>query len=60
MSNNRGGSFLIGAAGSAWLIYSMASATEAPSGALATMQYKLLALLVGSTLYSGAKWIAMK
>jgi hypothetical protein len=47
-------------AASGWMIYSMATAAEAPSQALALMQYVLLAVLVIATLYSGAKWLVMK
>jgi hypothetical protein len=58
MGNNSGTVFLIGAAASAWLIYDMATATEAPSQTLALMKYFLIAVLVLATLYSGAKWFA--
>jgi hypothetical protein len=56
MGNNRGTVFLLGAAVSAWLIYDLATATEAPSQTLALMKYFLLAVMVIATLYSGAKW----
>jgi hypothetical protein len=42
------------------MIYHMATATEGPSQSLALMKYFLLAVLVVVTLYSGAKWLAMK
>ena len=58
MGNNRGAVFLIGAAASAWLIYDMATASEAPSATLAAMKYLILAVVIGATLYSGAKWFA--
>ncbi len=60
MGNTRGTIFLLGAAASGWLIYDMASATEAPSQTLALMKYFLLAVMVIATLYSGAKWLTMK
>jgi hypothetical protein len=37
---------LMSAATAAWLIYDIATATEAPSRAVATMQYAFLALAV--------------
>ena len=58
MGNSPGTIFLIGAAASAWLIYDMATATEAPSQTLGVMKYLLIAIMVGATLYSGAKWFA--
>jgi len=60
MGKNRGTTFLLGAAASAWLIYDMATATEGPSQTLALMKYFLLAVMVIATLYSGAKWLTMK
>lgn len=49
---NSGRLALVSAAVAAWLIYDMATASEAPSRALATLQYALLACaligLVGS------------
>ena len=46
---------LLNAGVASWLIYDMATATEAPSRALALLQYFLLALsstaLVGSVVY---------
>jgi hypothetical protein len=60
MTRNRGATFLLGAAGSGWLIYDITSRTEAPSAALAAMQYVLLAMLLITTLYSGARWLAAK
>lgn len=46
---------LLNAACASWLIYDMATATEAPSRALALLQYFLLALssiaLAGSVIY---------
>ena len=46
---------LLNTACASWLIYDMATATEAPSRALALLQYFLLALsstaLVGSVVY---------
>jgi hypothetical protein len=56
----RGLVFLFGLAGSSWMIYHMANATEGSSQSLALMKYFLLAVLVIVTLYSGAKWLAMK
>ena len=50
--------FLIGAAASAWLIYDMATLAEGPSQTLALMKYFLIAVLVITTLYAGAKWFA--
>ena len=58
MGNSRGTVFLIGAAASTWLIYDMATASEAPSATLAAMKYLILAVVVGATLYTGAKWFA--
>ena len=58
MGNNRGTVFLIGAAASAWLIYDMTTGGEAPSTTLAVMKYLILAVVIGATLYSGAKWFA--
>jgi hypothetical protein len=49
--------FLLGAAAAGWLIYDMATATEAPSQTYAVMKYALLAILVIATVYSGAKWL---
>ena len=59
MSKKTGGYWgkmaLLNAACASWLIYDMATATEAPSRALALLQYFLLALssiaLVGSVVY---------
>ena len=45
---------LISGAVGAWLIYSMASAEEAPSQALAILHYVLLALLIVS--FVGSVW----
>ena len=56
MGKNPGTMFVLGAAAAAWLIYDAATATEAPSQALALMKYFLIAVLVLATLYSGAKW----
>jgi hypothetical protein len=42
------------------MIYHMANATEGPSQFLALMKLFILAVLVVATLYSGAKWLAMK
>ena len=58
MGNSRGTVFLIGAAASAWLIYDMATASQAPSETLAAMKYFILAVVIGATLYTGAKWFA--
>ena len=60
MNKHPGASFLVGAVAAGWLIYDMATATEQPSQTLALMKYFLLALLVVTTLYSGAKWLTMK
>jgi hypothetical protein len=60
MGKNRGATFLLGAAASAWMIYDMATETEAPSQTLALMKYFILAVVVIATLYSGAKWLVMK
>jgi hypothetical protein len=38
----------------------MATATEAPSQTLALMKYFILAVVVITTIYSGAKWLTMK
>ena len=57
MSINRGTAFLVGAAAAAWMIYDMATASEAPSQTLAALKYLLLAVLIVATLYSGAKWL---
>lgn len=56
----RGPVFLFGLAGSSWMIYRMANATEGSSQTLALMKLFILAVLVVVTLYSGAKWLAMK
>jgi len=50
----------LGAAASTWMIYDMATETEAPSQTLALMKYFVLAVMVIVTLYSGAKWLVMK
>jgi hypothetical protein len=60
MGKNRGATFLLGAAASTWMIYDMATETEAPSQTLALMKYFVLAVMVIVTLYSGAKWLVMK
>lgn len=56
----RGLVFLLGLAGSSWMIYSMATTTAGPSQFLTLMKLFNLAVLVVVTLYSGAKWLAMK
>jgi hypothetical protein len=60
MNNNRGTTFLLGAAASGWMICDMATATAAQSQTLALVKYVLLAVMVVTTLYSGAKWLTMK
>jgi hypothetical protein len=60
MGKNRGTTCILGAAASAWLIYDMATATEAPSQTLALMKYFILAVMMVTTIYSGAKWLTMK
>ncbi|HVH81921.1 MAG TPA: hypothetical protein VM782_21155 [Stellaceae bacterium] len=47
---------IVGAAASAWLIYDAATTGEAPSQTLALMKYFIIAVLVMTTLYAGAKW----
>jgi hypothetical protein len=42
------------------MIYHMATTTAGPSQSLALMELFNLAVLVVVTLYSGAKWLAMK
>ncbi len=60
MGRSSGARFLFGAVGAGWLIYDMATETEAPSQTLAILKYVLLAMLVVTTLYSGAKYLAGK
>lgn len=60
MARNRGATFLVGAAASAWIIYGIWNSANQPTDALAWMEYILLAILLGATIYSGAKWIVMK
>ena len=62
MNNNRGTTFLLGAAASGWMICDMAAATAtaAQSQTLALVKYFLLAVMVVTTLYPGAKWLTMK
>jgi hypothetical protein len=56
MGRNPGTVFLLGVVAAAWLIYDTATTAEGPSQALALMKYFLIAVVVGGTLYSGAKW----
>jgi hypothetical protein len=42
------------------MIYSMATTTAGPSDTLTLLKFFNLVLLVVATLYSGAKWLAMK
>ena len=58
MVNNPGAIFVLGAAVSAWQIYDLATKTEGMSQTLALMRYFLLAIMVITTLYAGAKWFA--
>jgi hypothetical protein len=51
---------LMSAATSAWLIYEMASATEAPSRAVAVLQYSLLACALSGLIGSLMKYAAEK
>ena len=60
MGKNRGLTVLLGVAASGWMIYDMATATEAPSQTLALMKYCILAVVVITTIYSGSKWLTMK
>lgn len=54
---NRGAVFLLGAAASSWLIYDVATTAAAPSLPLAVMKYILIAILLITTVYSGAMWL---
>jgi hypothetical protein len=56
----RGPVFLLGLAGSSWMIYNMATTTAGPSQFLVLMKFFILAVLVVVTLYSGANWLVMK
>jgi hypothetical protein len=57
---SRGATFLLGAAASAWMIYDLSTATEAPGQMLALMKYFILGVALIVTAYSGAKWLTMK
>jgi hypothetical protein len=57
---NRGTTFLLGAAASAWMIYDLSTASEAPSQTLALMKYVVLGIALIVTAYSGAKWLTTK
>jgi len=57
---SRATTFLLGAAASAWMIYDLSTATEAPSHTLALVKYVVLGVALIVTAYSGAKWLTMK